>query len=122
VAVVGCFIVGADGETEASLDRLGSFLEAAPMADVQLTLQTPFPGTALRRRLRREGRLLADRGWPHHTLFDLTYRPDAMSVEALESGFHTLLRRVFSEGPARRRAEIRRRVWSGHPRFSTCGS
>ncbi len=73
VAVVGCFIVGADGETEASLDRLGVFLESAPLADIQLTLQTPFPGTALHRRLRDEGRLIEDRGWSHYTLFDVTY-------------------------------------------------
>ena len=37
------------------------------LADVQLTLQTPFPSTALRRRLEREGRLLANRGWSHYT-------------------------------------------------------
>ena len=80
VAVVGCFIVGGDGETEASLDRLGAFLETAPMADVQLTIQTPFPGTGLHRRLKSQGHLLADRGWSHYTLFDVTYRPDAMSA------------------------------------------
>jgi radical SAM superfamily enzyme YgiQ (UPF0313 family) len=120
VAVVGCFIVGADGETESSLDRLGCFLESAPLADVQLTLQTPFPGTALHRRLHREGRLLADRGWSHYTLFDVTYQPDAMSVEALESGFRALVRRVFSAAPASRRAAIRREVWARNPRLSPC--
>ncbi len=120
VAVVGCFIVGADGETEASLDRLGSFLEFAPLADVQLTLQTPFPGTALHDRLQEQGRLLEDRGWSHYTLFDLTYRPDAMSVESLESGFRALVRRVFSAGPASRRAAVRRSVWARHPRMSPC--
>src|SRR5438067_10614055 len=87
VAVVGCFIVGCDGETRGSLDRLAEFLQASALADVQLTLQTPFPGTALRRRLEREGRLLPDRGWSHCTLFDLTYRPDAMRVAELESSF-----------------------------------
>ncbi len=105
VAVVGCFIVGGDGETEVSLDRLGEFLETAPMADVQLTLQTPFPGTAMHRRLRSQGRLLADRGWSHYTLFDVTYRPDAMSFEAPRVGFSVagpacLLRRP---GPPPRR-------------------
>jgi radical SAM superfamily enzyme YgiQ (UPF0313 family) len=120
VAVIGCFIVGGDGETEASMDRLGAFLEDAPLADVQLTLQTPFPGTALHRRLRSEGRLLPDRGWSSYTLFDVTYRPDAMTVEALESGFRALVGRVFSEGPARRRAAIRRDIWARHPGLSPC--
>lgn len=118
VAAIGCFIVGADGETEASLDRLGSFLESAPMADVQLTFQTPFPGTELRNRLRSQGRLLEGRGWSHCTLFDLTYRPDAMSVEALESGFRGLVRHTFSAEQSARRASIRRRVWAGRPGIS----
>ena len=105
VAVVGCFIVGGDGETEASLDRLGAFLETAPMADIQLTLQTPFPGTGLHRRLKGQGRLLADRGWSHYTLFDVTYRPDAMTrpgarVRLPGAGEARLLRR---SGPPPRR-------------------
>ncbi len=120
VAVIGCFIVGGDGETEASLDRLGEFLESAPLADVQLTLQTPFPGTALHRRLKREGRLLADRGWSHYTLFDVTYRPDAMTVEGLEVAFRALVQRLFGEVPSRRRQAIRRSVWARHPGLAPC--
>jgi radical SAM superfamily enzyme YgiQ (UPF0313 family) len=115
VAVIGCFIVGADGETPASLDRLARFLETAPFADVQLTLHTPFPGTALRTRLARAGRLLAERDWSHHTLFDVTFRPDRMSVEELERAFEELLREVFGAAAAARRSAIRREVWRRNP-------
>jgi radical SAM superfamily enzyme YgiQ (UPF0313 family) len=114
VAVLACFIVGGDGETRGSLDRLGELLETAPFADVQLTLQTPFPGTPLRRRLTREGRLL-DRGWEHYTLFDVTYRPDVLSVEELEVGFRELVRRAFGPGPAARRKGVRRWAWKQRP-------
>jgi radical SAM superfamily enzyme YgiQ (UPF0313 family) len=86
VAVIGCFIVGADGETRASLERLTSFLLDYPLADVQVTVQTPFPGTPLYRRLAKAGRLLPGRGWSYYTLFDVTYQPDAMSVADLEAG------------------------------------
>ena len=72
VAVIGCYIVGSDGETPDSIERLARFLEQDPCADAQITLQTPFPGTALRQRLAKEGRLLPDRNWSHHTLFDIT--------------------------------------------------
>ena len=93
VAVNACFIVGADGETHASLDRLTEYLvEIAPFAEVQVTVQTPFPGTTLRKRLQRKGRLLADRGWPYYNLLDVTYQPDTLSVEALESRFRELVR------------------------------
>lgn len=111
VAVNGCFIVGADGETHASLDRLARFILDSPLAEVQLTVQTPFPGTPLYRRLQRQGRLIAERGWSHYTLFDVTYRPDAMNVDQLEQGFRRVLCDVFSADASRRREAIRRRVW-----------
>jgi radical SAM superfamily enzyme YgiQ (UPF0313 family) len=122
VAVIACFIVGCDGETRVSLDRLARFIELSQVADVQLTVQTPFPGTALRRRLEREGRLLPDRGWSDCTLFDLTYRPDAMSVEELEREFRDLVVRVFAPPESARRQTIRKRVWQINPRLRPCNS
>jgi radical SAM superfamily enzyme YgiQ (UPF0313 family) len=119
VAVLGCFIVGCDGETRASLDRLTAFLLESPLADVQLTLQTPFPGTALYRRLRREGRLLAERGWPYYTLLDVTYRPDLLSAAELEAGFRDVVREVFAAGPSARRAATRKDAWRRNARPRT---
>ncbi|MDP6446541.1 MAG: radical SAM protein [Pirellulaceae bacterium] len=110
VAVNGCFIVGADGETERSLDALTLFILESSLADVQVTLQTPFPGTDLRQRLRRAGRLLDERGWSSYTLFDLTYQPDKLTVEQLESGFRRVLTDVFSSAASTRRNQIRRSI------------
>jgi radical SAM superfamily enzyme YgiQ (UPF0313 family) len=121
VAVIGCFIVGCDGETRASIDRLVEFALACDLADIQISLQTPFPGTPLRRRLERQGRLL-DRDWSHYTLFDVTYQPDRLTVAELEAGFRELLRTVFGTAPTRRRAAIRRRVWHNNPRLRSWAS
>jgi radical SAM superfamily enzyme YgiQ (UPF0313 family) len=111
VAVIGCFVVGGDGEDMESMHELGEFLLRAPFADVQLTLQTPFPGTALHDRLSREGRLLRDRDWSSYTLFDATYTPDRLSVAQLENGFRNLVRIAFSAEPAATRIETRKRIW-----------
>jgi radical SAM superfamily enzyme YgiQ (UPF0313 family) len=111
VAVLGCFILGSDGETRQSLARLADFLADAPLADVQLTLETPFPGTALYRRLRQAGRLLGGRGWSHYTLFDVTYQPDRLSVAELEAGFRETVQAVFAAGPSARRRRIRMETW-----------
>lgn len=110
VAVNGCFIVGADGETRESLDALAEFLIDSPFAELQVTLQTPFPGTALYRRLEKAGRLLPDRTWSAYTLFDVTFQPDRMGVTELQCGFRDLLTAVFGAGPTARRATIRRRL------------
>ncbi|HUE70986.1 MAG TPA: B12-binding domain-containing radical SAM protein, partial [Pirellulaceae bacterium] len=110
VAVNGCFIVGAEGETRGSLDRLANFILDSPLAEVQLTLQTPFPGTGLYRRLRDQGRLLPERDWSHYTLFDVTYQPDAISVAELEQGFRDVVQAVFSQEAAARRSQNRRAI------------
>ncbi|MGE5192271.1 MAG: DUF4070 domain-containing protein, partial [Deltaproteobacteria bacterium] len=117
IAVNGCFIVGADGEARASLDRLVQFILESPLADVQITLQTPFPGTTLHRRLQQEGRLLADRGWPHYTLFDVAFQPDRMTVQELEVAFRDVLRNVFARDAAVKRDRLRRQIWRGNARL-----
>lgn len=111
VPVIGCFVVGADGETLESMQELGDFLVDAPFADVQLTLQTPFPGTALFKRLSGQGRMLPDRSWESHTLFDVTYRPDVLTPDQLERGFRNLVAMTFAAGPTARRRRIRAEVW-----------
>jgi radical SAM superfamily enzyme YgiQ (UPF0313 family) len=111
VAVIGCFLAGNDGETPATIDHLVATLLDSPLADVQLTLPTPFPGTPLRARLEADGRLLPDRDWSHHTLFDVCYQPDAMTVAELELGFRRALQRLFAPDAARKRARIRRTIW-----------
>ncbi|NOX53023.1 MAG: radical SAM protein [Planctomycetes bacterium] len=115
VAVNGCFVVGADGETRQSIDRLARFLADSPLAEIQLTLQTPFPGTPLYRRLRREKRLLPDRGWPFYTMFDVVYQPDRMTPQELQQGFEELIRCVFSTEEVMKRDRIRRQVWQRNP-------
>jgi radical SAM superfamily enzyme YgiQ (UPF0313 family) len=118
VAVNGCFIIGADGETAQSLESLTEFLLNCSLAEIQVTLQTPFPGTSLYRQLQSEGRLLTERGWSDYTLFDVTYRPDCMTVEDLEAGFRNVLRRVFSASASQRRNQIRRQIHRNARQFA----
>lgn len=111
IAVIGCFVVGSDGETHATIDALGAMLHDAPLADVQLTLQTPFPGAPLRARLAREGRLIESKGWSVCTLFDVAYQPDRLTPQELESAFVSLVRAVFSPSEHERRRQVRHATW-----------
>ena len=112
VVANGCFIAGADGETDASLDAMAHFINESSLAEVQITLQTPFPGTGLFRRLKKEGRLLEDRDWSYYTLFDVVHRPDSMGVEQLEGGFVRTMQTVFSEEASAKRTSMRRKIWT----------
>ena len=118
VVVNGCLIVGADGETNASIDRLIEFVLGSPFAELQVTLQTPFPGTALRQKLDRQNRILADRDWSHYTLFDVTYQPDCISPAELELGFRRVLTSVFTKDENHRRQQLRRTIWRRGGQFS----
>lgn len=109
IVVNACLIVGADGETSSSIERLGDFLETAPMGEIQLTLQTPFPGTSLYDSLRRAGRLLSG-DFSRYTLFDVVYRPDSMSPTQLQDEFGNLVSRVFRSQLQQRRDAIVKRI------------
>jgi len=103
VAVNACFILGLDGDGPEIFEAVEAFVEETNPFDVQVTVQTPFPGTPLYQRLRHEGRLLDEGSWEKCTLFDVTYRPLNMSVEELEHGLVELGRRLYSDEATRRR-------------------
>jgi radical SAM superfamily enzyme YgiQ (UPF0313 family) len=97
VSVNGCFILGLDSHTPDVFETVRDFVRASGLLEVQITVQTPFPGTPLYRRLAREGRLLQERFWDRCTLFDVTYQPKHMSVAELESGMRWLFSEIYTE-------------------------
>lgn len=105
IVVNACFIVGADGETRESIDRLAEYLEDAPLGEIQVTLQTPFPGTSLHQSLKQDGRLLFD-DFSRYTLFDVVFEPDQMGADALRGAFKNLIRRVYSPAAQAKRNAI----------------
>jgi radical SAM superfamily enzyme YgiQ (UPF0313 family) len=97
VTVNGCFILGLDSHTPAVFETVRDFVRTSGLLEVQITVQTPFPGTPLYRRLAQEKRLLQDRFWDRCTLFDVTYQPKRMSVADLEAGMRWLFSEIYNE-------------------------
>jgi len=97
VSVNGCFVFGFDSHRPSVFEATSRFIEEANLSEVQLTILTPFPGTALYDRLRSEGRLLEDPDWTKRTLFDVAFRPLHMSAGELEAGFRNLVAEVYSQ-------------------------
>lgn len=97
VTVNGCFILGLDNHTPDIFETVNDFVRDSGLLEVQVTVQTPFPGTPLYRRLRRDRRLLADRYWDRCTLFDVTYQPKRMTVDELEHGLRWLFGEIYNE-------------------------
>lgn len=108
ISVNGCFVFGIDGQGADEFSAVRDFVQESGLTDVQITLLTPFPGTPLRNRLGREGRLL-DVPWSHHTLFDLCYEPRGMDPEALKREFRALMEHLYGgRGTSSRTGRLRR--------------
>jgi len=106
IRVNGCFVLGLDGHTPNIFDRVFDAAKDYELFDVQITLQTPFPGTPLYKRLKAEGRLTHDGQWERCTLFDLNYQPRGMTRDELITGFRALAVRLYSDEQTRWRRDI----------------
>jgi len=105
IRVNGCFVLGLDGQGPDIFDQVYRFAEESELFDVQVTLQTPFPGTPLYRRLQAENRLLREDAWEACSLFDVNFLPKAMPPEELTLGFRRLVERLYAEDLTRWRRE-----------------
>lgn len=109
IRVNACFILGLDGTGPESFEQVWQFVQEAMPYDVQITVQTAFPGTPLYARLKMEGRILRNEAWELCTLFDVNFQPARMSVAELELGLRSLAGQIYSdEFTQERRLEFRR--------------
>ena len=106
ISVNGCFILGFDQDGPDIFERTLDYIESLRLSEVQITLLTPFPGTSLRQQLLDEDRILPGTTWGQYTLFDLTFRPARMSVDAMRSGFRELMKSVYSQERVNSRRKI----------------
>jgi radical SAM superfamily enzyme YgiQ (UPF0313 family) len=106
ISVNGCFVIGFDSDGLSVFEATRDFVLESRLSEVQITILTPFPGTALYRRLLGQGRLKEESFWDECTLFDLTFSPTLMSREELESGFHWLAGELYSPEATNRRKSI----------------
>ncbi len=105
ITVIGCFVLGLDGHRPSIFDAVYDFAARTNLYDIQVTLQTPFPGTGLYRRLESEGRLTHPGRWDRCTLFDLNYEPVGMTSGELVDGFRGLVRRLYRPEFVKQRRE-----------------
>ncbi|MEZ6018352.1 MAG: radical SAM protein [Planctomycetota bacterium] len=108
IAVNGCFVLGLDGAGPEQFDATLDFVRDSGLQEVQVTVQTAFPGAPLYDRLAREGRLLAPDAWERCTLFDVSFAPVGVTVEELRAGLHRLTAALYApDAVAERRARFR---------------
>ena len=94
IGVYGAFIIGYDWDTKESFQELSAFITGNYLAGAQLTILTPLPGTEIRKRYQREGRILS-KGWENYTFFDVNIKHPALSTKEIEGELLTLYRNIY---------------------------
>jgi radical SAM superfamily enzyme YgiQ (UPF0313 family) len=82
IAIVGCFIFGTEGQTRDAFRRAIDFVLENEIDAVQLSLETPLPGTAFYKQMQQEGRLLLTdypNDWRHYTIFEPVFQMNGMT-------------------------------------------
>jgi radical SAM superfamily enzyme YgiQ (UPF0313 family) len=96
IGIYGAFILGYDWDTRESFKDVGDFVIDNYMAGAQITFPTPLPGTRLRRRLLKEGRVL-DTPWENYTFFDVNIIHPTLSKGEMEEELYNLYQRIYSK-------------------------
>jgi len=89
IAIVGCFIFGSDGQTKDAFRRTIDFVLETGIDAVQLSLETPLPGTAFYQQIKDENRLLLTdypNDWRHYTIFEPVFKMYGMSPREAYDG------------------------------------
>lgn len=95
MVINGSFIFGFDGDTP---DIFKNTIDAINSWDIDMAefhILTPFPGTALYKRLKKENRILSE-AWDKYTTANVVYKPKNMSVEELFEGTRRVAKSFYS--------------------------
>jgi len=88
IIVQGAFIFGHDDDTRDIFRRTVEYVQASGMEVPVFSILTPYPGTALRRRLIKEGRLLPESDdWRKYDVGHVLFRPTLMTPDELQEGY-----------------------------------
>lgn len=110
IGVYGSFIVGLEEDTEEVFSDIARFANAHKIMGTSVTILTPFPGSRLRSRMEREGRI-ATSDWSLYTAWNSVIRHPRLTGEQLESGLLRIYRSVYAEEELRARATYFKQVF-----------
>ena len=102
IAVNGTFVFGLDGDDIGTFDETAQFVIDTGIDLPRFAILTPFPGTALYKRLDREGRILT-KDWELYDGQHVVFQPAPMTVDDLEKGNAEVCQEVYSYGSIARR-------------------
>lgn len=112
ITVVGAFIFGFENDTAATFDKVYDFAMRNRLALVNTGIMTPFPGTDVYEKAKREG-TITDHNWTRYTGANLVWRHPHISREEMEELYVNFRMKFYSW------TSILRRFWANrsHPLY-----
>ena len=95
IGIMGCFVFGFDHDTRDTFARTVEFVYETNIDLPRYALLTPFPGTPLFDRLKREGRILTE-DWGLYDGQHVLFEPKQMSAEDLRLGTDWAWKQTYS--------------------------
>lgn len=95
IGVVGSFIMGLEEDDKDSFDKMLKFIRDTKLYGASITMNTPYPGTKLFEKMKKENRILTY-DWDEYTIFQLVIKPYKIKVEELNKEYIRLLREINS--------------------------
>lgn len=95
IMINGSFVFGFDHDPPDIFERTVDFAVNARLDTATFTILTPYPGTALHRRLEAEGRLL-HKNWSQYDTTRVVFKPVGMSPQELEAGYFRAYEEFYS--------------------------
>lgn len=95
IGLIGCFVFGFDGDDQSVFKTTVDFIMRNNIDTPQLTVLTPYPGTALREELEAQGRIIHSR-WEKYDVGNVTFIPRKMTADQLQAGYNWACEKVYS--------------------------
>jgi len=111
IGVLGSFVFGNDWDTKDSFDAVLEFSERAKLDATLYTILTPYPGTKIYERLKKEGRIIST-DWRKYDMAHAVFLPKNFTPEELEERYLRLNRSFYSYPSMFKRLLVpRRSLW-----------
>ena len=94
IGVNGCFVFGFDNDTKETFKETVEFVQKAKIDLPRYAIYTPFPGTAVHKKLKEEGRIIED-NWSLYDAQHCVFQPKQMTPKELEDGARWAWRETY---------------------------
>jgi radical SAM superfamily enzyme YgiQ (UPF0313 family) len=95
VMINGSFVFGLDGDGPDVFDRTVDWAVARGITTATFHIATPYPGTSYHAELAAAGRIL-HHDWERYDTRHAVFRPEGMTIDQLEAGYHRAYDQFYS--------------------------